>query len=84
MCGSDVHGPICYARHSDPSFVFTILFWDDLISLAFETFIALTSEKLVTWCILSPVNHTVISELILMKTYIRHNSVIKKEKKKLD
>ena len=45
MCGSDIDGPIYYVRHSDPSFVFTILFWDDLISLAFATFIALTNEK---------------------------------------
>ena len=56
MCGSDRDGPICCARHSDLAFVFTIIFWDDLISLAFATFIALTNEKLVTWCI-SPVNH---------------------------
>ena len=57
MCGSDIDGPIYYARHSDLAFVFKILFWDDLISVAFATFIALTNEKLVTWCI-SPVNHT--------------------------
>ena len=55
MCGSDIDGPIFYARHSDLSFIFT-LFWDDLISLAFATFIALTNEKLVTWFI-SPVNY---------------------------
>ena len=42
---------------TETSFVFTTLFWDDLIPLAFATFIALTNEKLVTWCI-SPVNHT--------------------------
>ena len=55
-CGSDIDGPIYYARHSELSFVFTTLFWDDLISLAFATFMALSNEKLVTWCI-SPVNH---------------------------
>ena len=69
MCGSDIDGPIYYARHSDLAFVFKILFWDDLISVAFATFIALTNE--VSYLVhKSSQPHRVISELMLMKTYI--------------